>query len=59
MRQIVRTDEKFLRQKFQRKLAGVVPVDVAGHGVDLLGDGIAELPRAGPRWPEIAGSGSG
>ena len=45
VRQIVRTDEEFLRQIFQRKLAGVVPMDVAGHGVDFLGDGIAELLR--------------
>ena len=43
MGQIVRADEKLFGQPFQREFLGEVVVDVTGHRIHLLGDGIAEF----------------
>ena len=43
MGQVVRADEKFFGDIIQRELLRVIAVDIAGDGVDLVGDGIVEF----------------
>ena len=41
--QVVRADEKFFGDIIQRELLRIIAVDIAGDGVDLVGDGIVEF----------------